>query len=63
MYIKLDKILQLQIFAYVILLSYIVDLLARYHKYRTKSPPDLKAKNPMETVYDEPRYHEELSYA
>ena len=53
----------LQIFAYVILLSFIVDLLARYHKYRTKSPPDFKAKNPIETVYDPPRHHEEFSYA
>ena len=59
----MSKGLLLQIFAYVILLSFIVDLLARYHKYRTKSPPDLKAKNPMETVYDQPRYNEDLSYA
>ena len=56
-------ILSFQIFAYVILLSFIVDMVVRYHKYRTKSPPDFKAKNPIETVYDAPsRPHDAYNY-
>ncbi len=52
----------MQIFAYVILLSYAMDLGARYYDYRTKSPPDFKAKNPLECAYDPPRMNNNYSY-
>jgi hypothetical protein len=48
-------IFSLQIFAYVILLSYVMDLVFRYYEYRTKSPPDFKAKNPLESAFDPPQ--------